>query len=345
MKKMYVLLLFALGSLCYFSACTSEVYTGAITLLVFDDYNANGVQEFDESTPENLLIVATDEDGNAFYGATNNSGEVTISDLPNGVYTISLGDENFTQTILSDEAISVSILDGQMSVLDAPLPIVAAHNVRINFQLRNDGTDVAIDEALVNNFNQPYKLQTCQFYLSNIQALDAAGTASEIKDVALHKLEEGGVVLANAPIGSFTDIQFGLGVEPALNTDDGELDPLTAYEIGHPLHPLTANYWDWTTGYIFTTLEGRIDYPDSTSFFNSFVYHLGSSDFYTPVSLERAFTVNEDEVTTITIYIDLPTIWGGTATPINMLEDHFTHTFTNTELATELAGNFGEAFY
>lgn len=72
------------------------------------------------------------------------------------------------------------------------------------------------------------------------------------------------VVLADAPAGAITRLQFTMGVDSATNHGGAHAGALD---------PINGMYWTWNTGYIGAKLEGRS--PSCKTHRHAFEFHIG----------------------------------------------------------------------
>jgi hypothetical protein len=138
-----------------------------------------------------------------------------------------------------------------------------------------------------------------------------------------------------------------LGVKKALNgTDDTNFDE-ASFPIDHPLSIYNNMYWSWATGYIFSKIEGKIDTSqaqDQTPTYTWF-YHSGMDTCYTEKNFDNLnIVVNEGKTTVIELGIEVKDIFISQNDTINMVEDNFTHTTDNIDLARKVSINLAKGF-
>lgn len=131
--------------------------------------------------------------------------------------------------------------------------------------------------------NTDFRLQLFQFYLSDGYLIKADGTIGpKILDVALvnfgnvqseEEAKQGvSVVLKDVPVGQYSGIRLGLGVDPVLNkTQPGD------YRVDHPL---STNYWLMTKSYVFSKIEGNADVGGTGNFGAEVTLHVGGDNNY-----------------------------------------------------------------
>jgi len=105
-----------------------------------------------------------------------------------------------------------------------------------------------------------------QYYVSNVQLKKSDGTwwicPESYYFIDLSKTASLKLSLTDIPSGSYTEMNFTMGVDSLRNVSGAQTGALS-----------TANgmFWDWNSGYIMLKAEGMS--PNSSS--KSFVFHLG----------------------------------------------------------------------
>lgn len=144
------------------------------------------------------------------------------------------------------------------------------------------------------------KAQLFQFYVSDIELVQANGQAVRLSEIELisfsddlneAQAQEGYLrTYADIPAGQYERIRFGLGISPDLNaTQPGNYSPN---------HPLADNYWSWALGYIFSKIEGVADVDGDGVFSEKLTFHTGADELYRVLEFEGPFVVpaNGDDV-------------------------------------------------
>ena len=148
--------------------------------------------------------------------------------------------------------------------------------------------------AYADNMN--LRFQLFQFYVSNVQLYGAEknipDTVSLIdidlisfKDVIAQADAERGVqiTIPDVPTGTYDGIRLGLGVAPEYNaTQPGDYTPP---------HPLDDHYWSWARGYVFTKVEGNVDYDRDGTYDEKLTFHLGENPFYRTLNIAEPVIV------------------------------------------------------
>jgi uncharacterized repeat protein (TIGR04052 family) len=135
----------------------------------------------------------------------------------------------------------------------------------------------------------PLKVNDFRFYISNVRLLTAEGqevplalqqdSLWQYQNVALLDFEDGtadcaeggtpginNAVVGTVPPGTYQGVAFTLGVPDSLNHLDAAVAP-------SPLN-VSAMFWSWRAGYIFSRIDLAVPRGDSTSYW---LMHLGST--------------------------------------------------------------------
>ncbi len=133
----------------------------------------------------------------------------------------------------------------------------------------------------INANGDSFTVSVFRYYISNIVLTKDDGTTYKqhesyhlvnTSNGITHTLE-----LDSVPPGTYTGINFLLGVDSARNTSGPQLGALD---------PVLGMFWDWNQGYIFMMMEGKS--PSSTSYNNFLSFHLGG--FTVPYNCIRKIT-------------------------------------------------------
>ncbi len=126
-----------------------------------------------------------------------------------------------------------------------------------------------------NKLGQAYNVEKLDYYLSNfrLRNLSSGLFFSEKESYHLLRNNNKGSILTfeidSIPLGSFSEIEFAIGIDNAHNTSidrDGDLDPSNNMA------------WDWNTGYKFVVMEG-LHYTNTTDG-EPLIFHIGEDKNY-----------------------------------------------------------------
>lgn len=161
--------------------------------------------------------------------------------------------------------------------------------------------------AYENNTN--IRLQLFQFYVSNLYLESMEKSAPDsmpLIDIDLVSFQDiislddarrgVEITVPDVPVGTYHALQMGLGVAPEYNaTQPGDYTPP---------HPLDDHYWSWARGYVFTKIEGNVDYDRDGTYDEKLTFHLGENEFYRTLRMEEPMVIGPSN-TSLTFTVDL----------------------------------------
>lgn len=158
------------------------------------------------------------------------------------------------------------------------------------------------------------KWQLFQFYLSDLELL-APGSVTEnrmlspIETVNFGDIQSEEDALAGYALrfndiqtGTYSGLQFGLGVSPELNATQP-----SDYTPSEPLAQISS-YWEAASSYIFTKIEGNADLDNDGQFGEEnekITYHLGSNELFQKRTLPANIEIRDNETTRLVVNVDL----------------------------------------
>ena len=221
--------------------------------------------------------------------------------------------------------------------------------IEIRFLPTMNGNPLAYNQIFQGPNGKRMLLETFRAYLSNIRFETADGNQNTLSDIELVDLGTGSnsISLTSIP-NTYTALHFGIGVPNNLNgTSNPNFSP-AAYPIEHPLSVYNGMYWSWATGYIFLKVEGRIDTTtaqDQTPLY-TFFYHTGIDTLYQEHTVNNLnLQVKDGQTSVLEFAIEVNDLFITPGDTINMVDDYFTHTTDNIELARKIIQNFGTALH
>ncbi len=120
----------------------------------------------------------------------------------------------------------------------------------------------------VSAANDTFNVSIFKYYLSNVQLVSATGfTYTEVESYFLIDQSNPNslhLMVKKVPAGSYTSINFLIGVDAPRNTAGAQTGALD---------PMNDMFWGWNTGYIMAKMEGHS--PQSTELTHKLVYHIG----------------------------------------------------------------------
>ncbi|MCG9911603.1 MAG: hypothetical protein MH137_09920 [Flavobacteriales bacterium] len=173
--------------------------------------------------------------------------------------------------------------------------------VTLKFNFKYGGQPLVYDQEYSYDTDKTIKIELVKFYFSNPSLVSESGeTVKFSDDYYLVELDKNIIQAGRFPLGNYTALNFGLGVDNTRNVEtDPQAIPATDYPNDHPLNASFDMWWTWATGYIFVKVEGRIDangngiYTDLED--KTISYHPGVSELYRTVSVNKSFTVMGDD--------------------------------------------------
>ncbi|MEQ8703725.1 MAG: hypothetical protein RIC19_07385 [Phaeodactylibacter sp.] len=157
------------------------------------------------------------------------------------------------------------------------------------------------------------QMQLLQTYLSDIALVyEEDGTEKEelLTNIALVSFADvytdadatAGVevVKMEVPVRNYTGLKIGLGVSPELNATIPPDYDLT--------HPLSQNYWEDASSYIFFKIEGNADLDADGEFQEKLTYHIGGNNNYSSVQFTGAIDLEKGTPQTLALNFDLQEI-------------------------------------
>ena len=193
-----------------------------------------------------------------------------------------------------------------------------------------------------------FTVSTFKYFISNIELVDASGTA--MKPAPTYNLinQAGNRVASGSGFtpGTYTKVRFLIGVDSARNVSgaqEGDLDPAGA---------AAGMFWDWNTGYIMAMMEGSS--PLSPVANNRLMFHMGgfqgrhsvlrtvALDLPSPVIIGKGKTTELHINADLRQWFSSPIDIRFAATPVAMdgadaaqIADNYMDMFTVTEVHNE----------
>jgi hypothetical protein len=167
-----------------------------------------------------------------------------------------------------------------------------------------------------------YNISKLRFYLSHIKLVRADHSSVEVQPwyyVALDDTSTLNIPLADS-MGTFTGLQFSIGVDSIQNNTDPS--SLTSQNL---------------------QLEGTADSLSPPTAVGM-LYHVGTSPYYTTITLNKSFSIVPYTNTTLTLSADIQKIFYGAAGAINPYVNRETQTLDNPSVALTFINDFDQTF-
>lgn len=235
--------------------------------------------------------------------------------------------------------------------VDTPDPVKEAGTGMLRLAFRNvvGSQNVVIGSTMYTTASgDSFSISKLKYFISNIELLDASGTAMK-PSPTYNLIDEAGSHVATADsfsTGTYTQVRFLIGVDSTRNVSGaqtGDLDPSGIAE---------GMFWTWQTGYIMAMLEGASPQavendgvlPDNPA--GSLTFHMGG------------FTGRNNVLRTVTLPLPSPAvIRAGKTTELHITSDvrqwfssPNTISFAATssamggEMAAKIADNYTDMF-
>jgi hypothetical protein len=160
---------------------------------------------------------------------------------------------------------------------------------------------------------------------------------NQLIEAALFNFRETGSTLVSK-IGNhlnYANLTGKIGVDSSLN----HLDP-SAFPNESPLNISNAGpmHWGWNPGYIFLNIEGKVDtIVDATNNLDlSFSFHVGTDSYLQSLNFENVTWQDKGNNNwELPLKLDLANFLSNPLSPINLKDEHLTHTGAGQETLTQ----------
>jgi hypothetical protein len=180
----------------------------------------------------------------------------------------------------------------------------------VTISIRNQfgNAEMQLEKPFLTSHGVGLTFSKYMYYISNIRLRREDGTWwREKESYHLVDVDESGnpmykLKLENLPVGKYSEIMFGVGVDE-LRNHQGEQDGA--------LDPLNGMLWTWEVGYVFLKVEG---FYESSGSRGAMVMHVGRNECYREVSLtlpEQNQSFSSGGRYDMTIKADAQKIFGG----------------------------------
>ncbi len=160
---------------------------------------------------------------------------------------------------------------------------------------------------------------------------------NQLIEAALFNFRETGSTLVSKAGNhlNYANLSGKIGVDSSLN----HLDP-SAFPNESPLNISNAGpmHWGWNPGYIFLNLEGKVDtIVDVTNNLDlSFSFHVGTDSYLQSFNFENVtWQDNGNNNWELPLKLDLASFLSNPLSPINLKNEHLTHTGAGQEVLTQ----------
>lgn len=173
---------------------------------------------------------------------------------------------------------------------EEPIPVETNATGTIEIDIEHIAGDESFqfDKLFTNEAGDSLYFNVFKYYVSNFKLVKTDGSTVALDKSQKHFLVDNSVLaslnleLDSVPTGTYTGVEFTLGVDSITNT-------LPVSERTGVLDPSNGMYWSWNSGYIFLKAEGLS--PQSTMPDQSFTYHIGGFGGYSSPTINNIKTV------------------------------------------------------
>lgn len=220
--------------------------------------------------------------------------------------------------------------------------------LEITYKLQYGGKTLAMFDHYQYPNGDSLFFSRFSFYMSKL-TLSNSDTSLRIEDISYNNLTTSHETKAKAeqgyvktydqiPTDVYSTISFGLGVP----SEDNNKNP-NNFPSSNVLSEATE-YWAGWNSYIFAKTEGNIDLAGNGGYDTGVSLHLGSNDAFRNLSFSKPIEIKSDEVTKLTIFIDLRKEFEN-GTIYDIASDPQTHSLSQSAQVNQLATNLKTSFH
>lgn len=183
-----------------------------------------------------------------------------------------------------------------------------ATTIKIVFVNTVKGIRIVLNDSVyVNPFNETYTISKLRYYVTNV-SLQSENNISTEKD-SYHLIDESNeetqAITFSVPSGSYSSLNFLLGVDSLHNVSGAQTDDLD---------PAKDMFWTWNSGYVMAKMEGNSSASNLVN--NKFEFHIGG--FSGPYNVlkeihlnfpDKKISFDDGKNYTIIINADINTWW------------------------------------
>lgn len=185
--------------------------------------------------------------------------------------------------------------------------------------------DLTNNSNYTNSSKENYSIEDFKYIISNVVLYKDNGesftypVADNYNIVKENDDASKSIKLSNIPVGEYTSIKFGIGVDQSKYPLDDSINFIPAAQDN-------GLYWSWATGYIFMKLDGKFT-PSAGGIEEAYKFHIGSLgtnlDLYNEIKLDLATTplaITDKNSAKIIINADVAKLFDGKNT-YSLIED------------------------
>jgi hypothetical protein len=220
--------------------------------------------------------------------------------------------------------------------------------LEVKFQASMNGAPFQLNEPFIGPNGHRIAVEDLRFYVSNFTLTGTSGKQASIETALINFTDQQSKFYMQIPAGTYQNLQFNVGVPPAMNgIGIPEFDP-AKYPPGHPLNISNGMYWTSMTGYVFLVIQGKMDTSatkDKPLLFPWF-YHVGLNELYGLCSYNNlTVRANTTDTMKLNLHFEINDLFISPDDTIQMPEENFTHTTDHFNLAASVIRNFRHAIH
>jgi hypothetical protein len=180
-----------------------------------------------------------------------------------------------------------------------------------------------------------------KYYMNHVELVHENGSVITLSDVELVDFSKASsqTIQAIIPVGHYTAIKFGLGLDPVWN----ESDPID-FSPEHPLSSAQNMHWGWAGMYKFALIEGQFDSTNDDMVDKNLAWHSGHNVQYKALNIPMTKVLLDNNNQSINLELDLKEIVDGPAN-LNLQTEFVSHSSPdNIAITHKVVENFTGAF-
>lgn len=200
--------------------------------------------------------------------------------------------------------------------------------LELRFKARNSGNVAYLSDRYraLPLSGDSVRISNFKMYVADISLIKSDGTKVKIKDADYINFDRKhnaadlsadpfeAIVSENVPLGTYTGIEIGLGVNPANNAKQPSNFPSTDVLNNSDM------YWSSWGSYIFLKLEGTWKRPGGGT--GNIRYHTGDNQLYrTKTITNQNIVINNGQTTSLSLVVDINQLLGNMNLPTESSSD------------------------
>ena len=219
----------------------------------------------------------------------------------------------------------------------------ASGDLQITFRLEYSDEPLVIFEEYTYPEGPQMQFNRVSFFISDVALMDE-GTTHQLLDVDMVNMTNDHLDLTGATQGTklllesvepgrYDGFQFNIGLPASLNA----MQPAD-FASDHPLAN-SGEYWTGWQSYVFTKVEGNLDFDNDGEFEQTMALHLGSDAVLRTKVMPGEIEILTDKTTNLEIVIDLEQFFRNGDAIYDIVATPHIHKLSQLDQAIELADN------